>query len=114
MKKYLTLAAVLGALIPSLAFAQAFHGTMGLLESIGYLVDMVTVLVVGLALIGFFYGLMRFIFAGANGKIEGKSFMVWGVVALFVMMSVWGLVRFLQDEFLPGGDFNTAPTIPSF
>ncbi|MEK7143703.1 MAG: hypothetical protein AAB756_02635, partial [Patescibacteria group bacterium] len=30
---------------------------------------------------------------------EGKQFMIWAVIALFVMISVWGLVGVLADAF---------------
>ena len=49
----------------------------------------------------FFWGLVKFIFAAGNeeSKADGKKIMIWGVVALFVMVSVWGLVRFIAETF---------------
>lgn len=32
-------------------------------------------------------------------KAKGKSFMIWGIIALSVMVSVWGLVSILTDTF---------------
>ena len=29
---------------------------------------------------------------------EGKSIMIYGVIAIFVMSSIWGLVKFIGDE----------------
>jgi len=63
-----------------------------------------------LALLYFFYGVAQYI-RSAGDKEEGKKIMVWGVVALFVMSSVWGLIYFIQDELLIGTD--TAGTIPT-
>jgi len=39
--------------------------------------------------------------------------MIWGLVALFVMVSVWGLVRFIGDAVGvdQGGDIEV-PTVP--
>lgn len=99
-------------LAPVLAFAQFTH-TAQLIVRIAYLIDALTVIVAALALLVFFYGLVKFIYAGANGKVEGKNFMVWGTIALFVMVSVWGLVHFIQSELLPGTDLSN-PTVPSF
>ncbi len=50
------------------------------------------------ALVYFFYGIAKYIKSEGAGKAEGKMIMVWGVVALFVASSVWGLVTLLQKE----------------
>jgi hypothetical protein len=49
-----------------------------------------------LALALFFYGLVRFILdAGAgneSAQTDGKRHMVWGVVGIFIMVSVYGIL----------------------
>jgi len=78
-------------------------------------VDLISVsipVIVGLMLLVFFWGLAKFIFrVGGDEKAvdEGKRIMLWGVVALFVMVSVWGLVNFLVDAF---GFNNTSGPFP--
>jgi uncharacterized membrane protein YjfL (UPF0719 family) len=71
------------------------------MQSIGRLVDLALPIVVALALLGFFWGLVKFIFAQGNeeSKADGKKIMIWGIIALFVMVSVWGLVRFIGSAF---------------
>jgi len=99
MKKLLYTALVLA---PSLAFAQGAP-TLGninvLLGSISRLVDMALPVVLGLALLGFFWGLAKFIFSQGDeeAKMDGKKIMIWGISALFVMVAVWGLVGFIAD-----------------
>ena len=85
--------------LPAFALAQDLSGLDRLLNAIGDLVDSATPIVVGIALLAFFWGLARYIFnAGSDeAKKEGRNIMIWGIVALFVMVSVWGLVRFLGD-----------------
>lgn len=54
-----------------------------------------------IALLVFFWGLAKFIFrVGGDEKAvdEGKTLMKWGLAALFVMFSVWGLIAFFQGE----------------
>jgi len=85
------------AFAPSIAFAQSLGNLNNLLNSVRGLVNLALPIVVAIGLLTFFWGLVRFIFAGAEAKEEGKSLMIWGVVALFVMVSVWGLVRFIGD-----------------
>lgn len=80
---------------PNLTTLQSF------VTAVGRLVNLALPIVVGLALLGFFWGLVKYIFAAGDGeKIdEGKSLMIWSVVALFVMVSVWGLVGFIGRTF---------------
>lgn len=66
----------------------------------GNLVELAIPIVAGLALLGFFWGLAKYIFSQGNeqSKIEGKKVMVYGLVALFVMFSVWGIIGFFQRD----------------
>jgi hypothetical protein len=66
-----------------------------------------------LALLAFFYGLAKLIWGGPEAVSEGKSLMIWGIVALFVMVSVWGLVRFIGNAFnIEQGGSANVPTVP--
>lgn len=95
-------------IVPSLALAQ-LSGTENLIVQIGVLVNRLTVIVVGIALLVFFWGLTKFILSAGSevDKQKGKDLMIYGVIALFVMVSIWGLVSFIQDELFPGADYNT-------
>jgi len=89
------------ALLPLLVSAETFKGTKGLISSIGEMVQYLTILAAALALLAFFWGLAKFIFrVGGDEKAveEGKTIMKWGLIALFVMVSVWGIVGFMQSE----------------
>lgn len=98
MKKFIIASA---ALAPTFAFAAygQLDGIFSLMKSIGRLVDLALPLVVGIALLGFFWGLARFIFAKGDeaARAEARSTMIYGIIALFVMVSVWGLVRFVGN-----------------
>lgn len=57
-------------------------------------------LLVGLAVVMFIYGVFLMVFYKEGEKREdGKDFMLWGIIGLFVMISVWGLVAILQGTF---------------
>lgn len=45
----------------------------------------------------FFWGLARFIMNTGDDKKreEGKQWMIWSIVALFVMLTLWGLIGLL-------------------
>ena len=72
-----------------------------LISAVGSLVNQLIGVVGGLALLVFLWGLAKFIFhVGGDEKAveEGKRVMKWGLLALFVGFSVWGIVIFFQRE----------------
>lgn len=98
-------------LLPMLTFAQATAGRFTVFENMaGSLKTIVSVLipvVFGLGILAFFWGLVRYLFGSDHDKDQAKKTMLWGVVAVFVMASVWGLVRFIGESF---GLNPTGPT----
>ena len=110
MKKF-----VLSLLVLTPALASAQLGNVGdLMGSVGRLVDLAIPIVVSLALLAFFWGLAKFIFAAGDeeSKADGKKIMIGGVVALFVMVSVWGLVGFIGNAFnIQQGGSITPPSV---
>ena len=76
-----------------------------------FLLKAIIPLLFALALAAFIYGVFDFIRASASGEETGKKkeFMVWGIVALCVMFSVWGLVSIFQGTFKIG---NVIPQLP--
>jgi len=71
-----------------------------LINAVGNLLNPLIAILVGVAMIVFFWGLVKFIFKlGGDVKVEeGRRLMVWGIVALFVMLSVWGIIGFFQRQ----------------
>lgn len=58
-------------------------------------------LLITLSVIVFIIGVIKYI-AGADDSAkreDGRKFMLYGIVALFVMISIWGLVGILQGTF---------------
>jgi len=98
---------------PAVAFAQNLGNLETLLRSVGRLIDIALPIVVAIGLLAFFWGLVKFIFGGEEAKKEGTHLMIWGLVALFVMVSVWGLVRFIGNSLGIGqGDTVVVPSVP--
>jgi hypothetical protein len=93
-------------------FASAvLEGTESFLGRAFLLVNSLIPIVFSLAVLLFFWGVAKYIWSAGTGKEEGKRIMVWGIVALFVMSSVWGLVSFLRGELGIGA--NTSVSIPT-
>ncbi len=73
-------------------------------------------IVYSLSIIFFFWGLGKYALSSGNPKSveEGKGIMVWGVIAIAVMTSIYGLVAFLQVTFgVSNRTTPIAPLIPS-
>ncbi len=64
-------------------------------------------LLFSIALAVFFYGVVKYVIAGdgTDSREEGRWFMIYGVVGLFVMVSVWGLVAVISNTFTIGTSF---------
>ncbi len=102
-------------LLPITAFAQG--RIVFLMADLRFIINTLTIVVAGVALLVFFWGLAMFIFKVGGDETavkEGKTLMIWGIIALFVMVSIWGIIRFAQVELFRGIDFTTSPVIPSF
>ena len=88
------------ALAPNIIFAAP--------ENFGQLInlflDLIYALVpviVGLSFLVFLRGLALFVWSAGDTKKhdEGKNIMIWGIVGLFVMFSLWGILRFAYGDF---------------
>ena len=57
-------------------------------------------LIFGLSFAAFLWGMYKYISsANEGGKEEARNTIVYGLIGLFVMVSVWGLVRILTGTF---------------
>lgn len=102
IKKIKTYAFVSILMAPALA--SAGHGPSDLLEVIDIFFAIFRALVpviFGLALVAFLWGGAKYIFnaADATKRKEGNAMMLYGIIALFVMLSIWGLVSLLGGTF---------------
>ena len=69
----------------------------------------------GLAIIYFFYGVAKYILAAGDPEeaSKGKSIMIYGVIAIAVMISIYGLVGWLQGTLgISGSASINIPSVP--
>ncbi|MBI5645032.1 hypothetical protein HY970_02930 [Candidatus Kaiserbacteria bacterium] len=109
--------AVVFAVIPALAEAQSgvggssgtASGLLGTLALANRILNGLVGLAVLAAILAFFWGLLKYLFqGGGENKSEGLKIMFYGVIAIFVMVSIWGIIRLLQNTF--GVTQNTSIT----
>lgn len=89
----------------------------GLVEVITQtLVKSLATLFLSAALLAFFYGIVEYIWGKRQGEAKtikvGNDFMKWGLIALFVMFSVYGIIQLFQGILFNGKDITTI-TIPN-
>ncbi|MFA6476424.1 MAG: hypothetical protein WCV68_03340 [Candidatus Paceibacterota bacterium] len=67
----------------------------------------------GLGFIAFFYFLFKFITSQGEDKAKEKKNLLWAVVAIIIMISIYGLAGLVQDIFGAGAGTSTisAPII---
>lgn len=65
-------------------------------------------LLIALAVMFFIWGVITYVINPDNEdkRNQGKSFMIYGIIALFVIISVWGLVAVLTNTL------GISPLIP--
>lgn len=99
--------ASVGLLTPALVFAQSegvsVNGLLSLLGQIHKLISATIPVLIALGVLGFMWGVVMYLF---GKKDEGRSFMLWGIIALFVMTSVWGLVGILRGTVFDSNSEN--------
>lgn len=114
MKKISIVAAML--LVPGLALAQNLQGVKGWINAVKDIVGVLIPIAAGLALLYFFYGLAKFILNSGDEEARGagKQTMIWGIVALFVISSIWGIVTFLGRQIGVDTTGNENRPVPGF
>ncbi len=90
--------------LPFLALAQtpnlegSYFST--LLTQAGSFLDKIVVFLIAVAVVWFVWNVIKFTMAtDEDKKGEARTQMIWGIVALAVIMSIWGLVNVLQGAF---------------
>lgn len=96
---------VLLALVsPSVAFAapRTFSEAVNLLVTI---IDTGTGLLILAGIVVYFWGISTNILKMKDeGSQAFKAYFIWGIIAIFVMVSIWGIIELLQNTIF-GGDY---------
>ena len=76
-------------------------GATGLLRS-------ALVLLIALAVVWFIWNVIKYSMSGEeDGKEKAKEQMIHGIIAIAVIVSIWGIVAILQSMFISGGNSVT-------
>ena len=121
MKKIL--AYLLVGISPLVALAQTSvtsyapsQGVTGLIKFFSSILGYVFPLLISIAVIYFIWQVFQYtIAADEETKAKAKGQIIWGLVGIFIMVSIWGLVAILQSTFgttsVQGNIGNPIPVI---
>ncbi len=115
MKKIFYAAAVFA--LPVVASAQALNG--GVDSIFGYIqkiFNYATILIISLAILYFLWGVVQYVIKhDPEGKERARSQIVYGIIGIVVMVSVWGLVNIIQNALGVGSTDNQSqvPALPT-
>ena len=108
-KSIISIVSVAGAFaLPLIASAQSGmvtspqQGIIGLIQWANTALNDVMVLFITLAIVVFFWGLIRYIMtnnSGGEGRAEALSVIFYSIIAIFIMVSIWGVIHLLQATF---------------
>jgi len=84
-------------------FPFVTHAQSNVNELIGKflaIVNRLVPLIIAIAVLAFLWGMLRYVVSDSPEKRkEAIGVIIYGVIAIFVMVSVWGLVNVLVDTF---------------
>lgn len=110
MKKILTGAML--AFMPVLVMAQA--NAFSILGVIRNLLNVLIPILITAALVYFIWGVISYVIAkDADDQAKAKSVITRGVIGLFVILSIWGLIGIIQSTFGIGAGGNVEEFLPS-
>ena len=98
---YLSIFTAIFLTLPTSLFAQETDDLRALVIDTGEILQLLLPIVFTLAVVAFMFGIVRLLFTLiSGGETEGQgAVLFWGIVALFVMTSIWGIVDFAGNLF---------------
>ena len=113
--------------VPFLALAQQSQGCDFIIASmpgtiqsiicqIGNVLDTLIPVLIVLGIVYFVWGVVQYVMASEeDAKKKGRNRMIYGIIGLVVIVSMWGLVGIITNTFdLSGTTTFTTPTLPGF
>lgn len=112
MKRFLASAFIFA--LPAVAFGQQRVGAL-LRDILNFFADVIEFLgpvLISLALLAFFYSLIMFLFKREEAPNSGR-YLTFSILILFVMVSIWGIIAFLQGNLGigDGRDLTNPPRV---
>ncbi|HEY4508405.1 MAG TPA: hypothetical protein VJJ55_01985 [Candidatus Paceibacterota bacterium] len=89
-----------------------------LLGKVRGILDALIPFIIGLAVFVIIWGIFNYVVHAAEEekRAEARAYIVWGIVGVFFMISIWGFVTILLNTLGVGStiDPSQIPTVPPF
>ena len=103
-------------LVSPLVASAAPRTFQELANTIVVILDNATSVLIVLGIVVYFYGVSTNIMkSGESDREKLRNYLVWGIIVLFVMVSIWGIIGLLQSTLFgdsaaaTGGSSQQAP-----
>lgn len=102
-KTLLKVAVSVGMVLPLFAYAAT---VFSVLETIEDIIARIIPIIMAVATIVFLWGIVMYITAAGDEKkaVTAKSYITTGLIGLFFMVAIWGIVKALIATFGVGGE----------
>ncbi len=111
MKKFIPLVSLLA--LPAIVFAQELQEFQNLTSGIGSIVTALMPIAFTSVFVVFFWGVALYVVKAGDEEAQkkAKSIMIYGVIGIAIVASIWGIVGWLQSAFgVSGGASGNIPT----
>jgi len=99
MKKF-SIVTALSLALPLSAFAAQINNLNDIFNFIKNILNIILPIIISLTVVYFVWGMFQvFLAADEERKEKAKNTVIYGVISLFVMVSIWGLVNILYNTF---------------
>lgn len=91
--------------LPAVVLAQTITSFQSLANSLATILNDGALLLIAAALVVYFYSIASNVFKIGRGETTGPAFrrsLWWGLAIIFLMVSIWGLIQFLQYSLFGG------------
>ena len=114
MKKVILFLAGIAPLAPLVALAQNPTQVIGIATGVKSVLNIVIPIMVTLAVIYFIWGVIKYVIAtDEEDKKKGKDMMIYGIIGIFVIVAIWGIVFFIGNFLGISTQSGQGPVLPS-
>lgn len=100
MKKVIALSVIFAPFIASAQLSQGATNVTGLVAFLKDALSTATALILGAAVVFFLWNVFKFVMSAGDeeARKKGKEGMIYGIIGIAVMVSIYGLVNFLVSS----------------
>jgi hypothetical protein len=99
---------MMALILPGIAAAADANS---ILATVSGIINSLVPIILSLAIVFFLWGVLQYITKAGEEKGKAREQMLWGIIAIAVMVSIWGLVGVIRNTFQLQDNTPIAPNI---